>query len=326
MWDFQGVTTAATARQPVPVNTSSALLGTSMMQETTQRSNPAIPLDEELLLRRIRDLELLRMNHHLLLQQAALTSVNNIQSRLESLQSAESVLLDYIRLSSSQGSTNSLVASLAQMSSDPSVLSQALLSAATFQGLDSRGGNANSTRSNLQNVGNFPPFHGLQNVAALTSAASATNDSRNFLTLSRRLMEMNAGGLQGSTAIGGTSLMPSITRSRTPNMATAPTAAATKIAPCPPGKRPAQHLEDKSLLLRHRQGTETPSAASVLSSSADARLSTISGSIDASTGLVAGRGSIPLYVSCDDDELSSYQVLVRKQIEIFEAGKEMTER
>lgn len=40
---------------------------------------------------------------------------------------------------------------------------------------------------------------------------------------------------------------------------------------------------------------------------------------------LTGRPSIPLYLSCDDDSLSEYQCLVRKQIELFEARTEDVE-
>lgn len=35
---------------------------------------------------------------------------------------------------------------------------------------------------------------------------------------------------------------------------------------------------------------------------------------------LTGRPPIQLYLSCDDDHMSPYQVLVRKQVELFEAG------
>lgn len=37
---------------------------------------------------------------------------------------------------------------------------------------------------------------------------------------------------------------------------------------------------------------------------------------------VTGRPPIPLYITCDDDSLSEYQCMVRKQIELFEAQKQ----
>lgn len=40
---------------------------------------------------------------------------------------------------------------------------------------------------------------------------------------------------------------------------------------------------------------------------------------------VTGRPPIPLYLTCDDDSLSEYQCLVRKNIELFEAGVEDVE-
>ena len=44
-----------------------------------------------------------------------------------------------------------------------------------------------------------------------------------------------------------------------------------------------------------------------------------------SRGGLTGRSPIPLYISCDDDSLSEYQCLVRKQIELFEATEEDVE-
>jgi hypothetical protein len=40
---------------------------------------------------------------------------------------------------------------------------------------------------------------------------------------------------------------------------------------------------------------------------------------------LSGRAPAVLYMSCDDDSLSEYQCLVRKQIELFEAGREEVE-
>ena len=42
-------------------------------------------------------------------------------------------------------------------------------------------------------------------------------------------------------------------------------------------------------------------------------------------GGATGRPPVVLYISCDDDSLSEYQCLVRKQIELFEAGREDVE-
>jgi len=43
------------------------------------------------------------------------------------------------------------------------------------------------------------------------------------------------------------------------------------------------------------------------------------------TANLTGRPSVTLYISCDDDSLSEYQCLARKQIELFEAGREEVE-
>lgn len=43
------------------------------------------------------------------------------------------------------------------------------------------------------------------------------------------------------------------------------------------------------------------------------------------TAKLTGRPSVTLYISCDDDSLSEYQCLARKQIELFEAGREEVE-
>jgi hypothetical protein len=42
-------------------------------------------------------------------------------------------------------------------------------------------------------------------------------------------------------------------------------------------------------------------------------------------GGLTGRPPVVLYITCDDDSLSEYQCLVRKQIELFEAGREDAE-
>jgi hypothetical protein len=44
-----------------------------------------------------------------------------------------------------------------------------------------------------------------------------------------------------------------------------------------------------------------------------------------SMGLLTGRNPVLLYMSCDDDSLSAYQCMVRRQIEIFEARTEDVE-
>ena len=55
----------------------------------------------------------------------------------------------------------------------------------------------------------------------------------------------------------------------------------------------------------------TPAAAAVASSS--------EGAGEERHPSLTGRSSIVLYMSCDDEALSDYQVLVRKNIELFEA-------
>ena len=46
---------------------------------------------------------------------------------------------------------------------------------------------------------------------------------------------------------------------------------------------------------------------------------------EAAAGGATGRPPVVLYISCDDDSLSQYQCLVRKQIELFAAGREDVE-
>jgi hypothetical protein len=40
---------------------------------------------------------------------------------------------------------------------------------------------------------------------------------------------------------------------------------------------------------------------------------------------MTGQQPLPLYISCDDESLSAYQCLARRQIELFEASAEDVE-
>ena len=80
----------------------------------------------------------------------------------------------------------------------------------------------------------------------------------------------------------------------------------------------------------HNHANPPLDAASSIHNRSDEILARMNSSLDTtrpnetSSG-VSGRPPIQLYISCDDDSLSEYQCLVRKHIELFEAGVEDVE-
>lgn len=84
----------------------------------------------------------------------------------------------------------------------------------------------------------------------------------------------------------------------------------------------AMAINNLSQQIRQQQETRTTSTANTTAVGNDHPNQTTDYSTNGDDEKLSGRAPISLYMSCDDESLSEYQCLVRKQIEIFEAMKD----